>query len=120
MSVQQETKSYFSKVRIAREILRERAAEILDAYLEVIKEARAVQDFKTASQMLQWLIEHTPSEDDGTRSVDASVDKQPQQIQQDTRPMIQIGVQIGGVKPLPPTKQTKSLPPVEGEVIKNA
>lgn len=99
----------FSKVKVARELLRERASEILDNYLDVIAKAKDAGDYETASKSLQWLIEHMPSEDDGVRVVDVSVDKKTQEVKQDTRPTIQIGINVGGVQQ---PKQLESPKPV--------
>lgn len=103
---------FFSKVRIARELLREKAEEIFAEYMDVLKLAKERGDHKVAMEGLQYLMDHMPSDDDGSRMVEPSVDKQQQQIQQDTRPSIQIGIQVGGV--LPTAK--KALPPIKTEV----
>jgi hypothetical protein len=111
-------KHIFTKVKAARELLREQADIILQKYLENVQQAMDRGDNETAAKALQWLIEHMPSEDDGTKIVDTSVDKQAPQAQQTERPAIQIGIQVGGVNPkqLPATKP-KELP-IEATVIK--
>jgi len=95
-------KGFFTKVRVAREKLQERAEEILTQYLEVVKQAQEAGEYEVAAKSLQWLIEHMP-EEDGQRMVDTHVDKAKQeQIQQG--PRVQIGIQLGGIN------QPKALP----------
>ena len=93
------SRTIFSRVKIARELLRERAEEILDNYLDTVQKAKDAGDFETAAKSLQWLMDHMPAEDDGTRVVETSVDKQQQIVQQDTSPRIQIGISVGGSAP---------------------
>src|SRR5690348_11991394 len=76
-----DSKQLFSKVRAARELLRERASEILEQYLAVVAEAQAAGEYEVAAKSLQWLIEHMPKEDDGSTIVERSVDKEQPQIQ---------------------------------------
>jgi len=92
-------KGFFTKVKIARELLREQADTILKDYLDVVSKARDAGEYETAAKALQWLIEHMPSEDDGTRILDTGIDKEVKPQQQDNRPAIQIGIQVGGVAP---------------------
>lgn len=88
----------FSKVKAARELLREKAESIINEYLDVAMRAKEVGDYKTATQALQWLLEHMPSEEDGTKVVDTGVDiKQPVVEVKNDRPAIQIGIQVGGI-----------------------
>ena len=96
-------REYFPKVREAREVLRERAIEILETYIAVIGEARKAGDHETATKSLQWLIEHMP-EEDGERMIEGSVDK-PKQIEGNVGPQINIGFALGGLN------QPKELPP---------
>jgi cytochrome c-type biogenesis protein CcmH/NrfG len=104
----------FSRVKIARELLLERADEIINSYLEIAKLAKEQGDYKTASEALQWLISRMPGDAEGTKVVDASLDKaQVQQQQPDTRPMIQIGIQVGGLNKNLPPAPAKELPPAE-------
>lgn len=109
-----DSKQMFSKVRAARELLRERASEILQQYLAVVAETQAAGEYEVAAKSLQWLIEHMPSEDDGSRIVERSVDKEQQQIQGPTGPSIQIGIQVGGVarQTLPAATEVKALPEI--------
>ena len=103
----------FGRVREAREALRDKASEILEAYLANAKEAQAAQEFETASKALQWLMEHMPADEEtGEKLVDTSVDKQAKQIEKNTMPSIQIGFALGG---LPQT--AKALPKPKVEVI---
>lgn len=100
-------KSFFSKVRIARELLKERSEEILKQYLQVVDEARVSGDYETAAKALQWLIEHMPADDEGGRMVEVSVDKKQEAKQPGpTGPAIQIGISVGGTgqKQLPMPK----------------
>lgn len=107
-----DNKQLFSKVRAARELLRERANEILQQYLAVVAEAQAAGEYEVAAKSLQWLIEHMPSDTEGTRVVDRSIDaKEAPQAQLPAGPAIQIGIQVGG------TFRPKELPPQEAEVI---
>lgn len=109
-----DSKQMFSKVKAARELLRERASEILQQYLAVVAEAQAAGNYEVAAKSLQWLIEHMPREDDGSGVVERSVDKEQQQIQAPTGPAIQIGIQVGGVtrQTLPAATEDKALPEV--------
>lgn len=88
----------FSSVRKAKEALRQRAHEILDGYLLVIKQAAAAGDFETAVKGYQHLLDHMPDED-GERILDVSMDKkQADSGKAYQGPLIQIGVAIA---PLP-------------------
>jgi hypothetical protein len=99
-------KQLFSKVRIARELLKEKSEEILKQYLQVVDEARAAGDYETAAKALQWLIDHMPADDEGGRLVEQSVDKKQVVEKGPTGPAIQIGIQVGGTnqKQLPIAK----------------
>ena len=92
---------HFSSVKKAREALKERAQEILDLQMTIIKAAIANGDFETAAKANQFLLEHIPAEDN-QRLLDTNVDKQ--QIESKSGPNINIGFAIGGVsqKELPP------------------
>lgn len=105
-------KSTFTKIQAARQLLRERAEEILNDYLAVVNEARAEHQPEVAIKALQWLIEHMPADEDGGKPIDTSIDKNIQPVQVDSRPAIQIGIQLGGVN----IKQ-KALPKASAEVI---
>lgn len=90
----------FSSVRKAREALKERAHELLEAYISTIKMAAAAGDYETAVKGYQHLLEHMPDED-GIKLIESSVDKPKPGADGPKGPTIQIGVQIGGRKSLP-------------------
>lgn len=101
----------FSRVKEARELLKNEAENILKLHMQIIQEARMKGDHETALKGTMWLIEHMPA-DEGTRLVDVSVDK----VHQDDGPkgpQIQIGIALGGM----PNSQ-KLLPTVEVIEIK--
>jgi len=107
-------KGFFTKVKVARELLRSKAEDIINEYMDVAAKAKDAGDYLTAAKALQWLIEHMPSEEDGTRIVDGSVDKQITPVQGDSRPTIQIGIQVGGSAPNQlPIAKPRELPKVE-------
>lgn len=114
-----ERNQLFTKVKAARELLRQQAEDIVNLYMENAKVAMARGDHETAQKALQWLLEHMPAEVDGSRVVDMGIDKQVIQQQGPTGPMIQIGINVGGipVKPLDAPKVAGELPPIEAEVI---
>lgn len=110
-------KAFFSKVKIARDLLRERSEEILKQYLLIVDEARAAGDYETAAKAMIWLMEHMPADaEDGARIVDVSVDKKVQEVKTGpVGPAIQIGIAVGGLgeKSLKNPKKPKELPQVE-------
>lgn len=114
-------KRFFSRVRIARELLRDRAEDLLEQYLIVIKDAQEKGEHEAALKAIQWLMEHMPAEEDGTKLLDTSIDKNIQPIVQDTRPAIQIGIQLGGVGVAQPkaieAPKAKKPKAIKGEVI---
>lgn len=97
------SKSFFPRVKEAREALKEKALQLFQTQLLIIEAALNAGDFETAANANQWLIDHTPDED-GTRMIDISVDK-PKQVER-ALPSIQIGFQLGGMS------QPKQLPEV--------
>jgi hypothetical protein len=110
-------RDFFSKVRIARELLKEKSEEILKEYLDVVQKAKDAGDYETAAKSLQWLIEHMPADEEGGRLVEQSVDKKQEVVQTGpTGPAIQIGIQVGGVgqKQLP---KPSELPAITTEII---
>lgn len=113
-------KEVFSKVAIARDLLRQKAEEILNEYLDVVQKAKDAGNYEVAAESLQWLIEHMPSEEDGTRAIDTSVDKQQKQVEKaDSGPRIQIGIQVGGTGKLG-AKAQKTLPEAtDAEIIES-
>jgi hypothetical protein len=107
MSTPLPTKSkrdYFPRVREAREALRERAMELFELQVQIIRQALLKGDFESAYKANEWLLEHMPAEDDGTRMIDSSA-AEPKQIAGPTGPQIQIGIKFGG--------NPKELPPAE-------
>lgn len=115
---------FFGKASIAREMLKERAEEILTDFIETAKAAREAGEFETAGEMYWKLIEHMPADAPHERIVDTSVDKQPKQIEKGpTGPTINIGLALGGLpqqKKLAPAKhveviEAKPLKPVKNE-----
>lgn len=95
----------FSKVRKAREAIREHAEELYQEYRAVARHAVAKGDFETAEKVYRYLLDHI-TDDDGSSLMSPSVDK-PKQIEGGTKgPAITIGVAIGGLG-------QKQLPAVE-------
>jgi hypothetical protein len=88
---------YFSKVRIARQLLREKSEEILAEYLDIVARARDAGEHEVAVKALQWLIDHMPADEAGDRMVDQSVDKTQPVVEKGTGPAIQIGIALGGL-----------------------
>jgi hypothetical protein len=95
----------FSKVKEARELLKQEAENILRMYMETIKMAVAAGDFESALKAQQWLIDHMPNEE-AVRMIDISVDK-PVLTEGPKGPQIQIGIALGGMN-MP--KQIESSP----------
>lgn len=90
-------RNVFTKVRIARELLKQKAEEIFLEYMNVISCARDAGDYETAAKHLQWLIDHMPSDDEGGRMIEQSVDKKQEVIDRGPiGPNIQIGIKVGG------------------------
>ena len=105
--------TYFSKVRYARELLREKSQELLEEYLDVVKHAKEAGDYETAAKALQWLIDHMPADEDGGRIVEQSVDKKQQVVEKQRGPEIKIGIAVGGLG-----ENRKALPkPDDGPVV---
>lgn len=92
-------RDYFPKVREARELLKERAAALIEKYEKLIDAAIANGEYEVAMKALQFLMDHMP-DDDGVKMIGASVDKEIVQ-KGPSAPMINIGVQIGGYKKAP-------------------
>ena len=105
----------FSSVRKAREALKERANELLDLQLAIVKAAFAEGDFETASKANQFLIEHTPADDDGTRMIESGIDKV-KQIEGSKGPAVTIGIAIGGLGKKP---EALPEPSIDVEVIEH-
>lgn len=98
-------KVYFSKVKEAREALKERANELIDTQFRIINEAILGKNFEVAAKANQFLLEHLASDDEGVRVLDVSIDKV---VKSDgpSGPMIQIGLSLGGMT------QPAALPPL--------
>jgi hypothetical protein len=93
---------FFSSVAIAREVLRERADELINEFIDVAKQAKAAGDYEAAYKALQWLIDHIPADESGARVVEHSSDKVPQtQESQSKTPNINIGIALGGIHEKP-------------------
>lgn len=99
---------YFSKAGLARQMLKDRAEEILADYIETAKAAREAGEFEAAGDMYWKLIEHMPSDSADERIVDTSVDKQQKAVDKGPNgPTINIGLALGGLpqaKKLGPAK----------------
>lgn len=89
----------FSKVRAAREAMKEKALATYELYLETIQEARENGEFEFALEHLRWLLEHAPNED-GVRIIDATAAK-PKEVDGPRGPTIQIGIALQPSKALP-------------------
>lgn len=102
----------FSKVAVARELLRQKAEEIISMYMENAKKAQDSGDYETAAKSLQWLLEHMPADMDGVKVVDQSVDKKAiAEGPKNAGPTIQIGIAVGGMR------KPSELPAAHVEVI---
>ena len=109
-------RDYFPRVKEAREELRSKAKEIIDLYLENARNAMTAAEFEVASKALQFLIEHMPADEDGSKLVDTSVDKMPKQVEKKGGGnRIQIGLAIGD---MPKNRQIQSttVEVLEGEI----
>lgn len=104
------SKGYFPKVKEARQVLADKAVEILETYVATIKAAQAAGDYEVAAQSLQWLMEHMPEDPEGTTLVDVSVDKV-KAAELGGGPNIMIGFKIGGLP------EAKALPEPIIEVV---
>jgi hypothetical protein len=106
----------FGKAKEAREAISERLSEIVDGYLTLIKDAHAAESWDVAMRGYQFLLEHAPKDEDGTKVLDQSVNKEPAKVQGPTGPTIQIGIALSGPKPVPALPEAT----VEAEVIDTA
>ncbi len=84
---------YFPKVREARELLREKALDLVNKQIDMIDQAAKEGKVDVALEANQWLLEHTPAGDDGERVIDASAAK-PKELEGRQGPMIQIGIAL--------------------------
>ena len=102
------TRIHMSSVKKAREALKERASEILEAYMALAAQAAAEKDFETAADILWKLLDHTPADEGGDRVIDSSASKPSKALEQGPAgPAIQIGIALGGIR------TPKELPSVE-------
>jgi hypothetical protein len=93
----------FSSVRRAREVMKERAEELINLYISGMKKALDAGDYETFQKGMSDITKHIPGEE-GERVFDIDVDKIQIETKGNSGPMIQIGVSIGGTVP------TKALP----------
>lgn len=110
----------FARVGIARNLLREKAEELYKKYMDIIQKAEDAGQYEVAAKHLQWLIDHMPAEDDGTRMIDQSVDKKQEVIDRGpVGPAIQIGIQVGGTgnKHIEVSKPKELPKPIPAEII---
>ena len=108
----------FSKVKVARQALRDKAEEILAEYMDTIAQAKSMGDHATAAKMLQWLLEHLPGDEDGSKMIDVGIDKNPTPVQTGpTGPTIQIGIAVGGVPNAGKALPKPEVKAISGEII---
>lgn len=94
---------FFSRVRIAREKLAEKALEWIDLQEKIVRAAMEAGDYETALKGVQFLMEHAPKDEDGNTLLEPSVDNK--KINDGPKgPTIQIGIALGPVKALPPVQ----------------
>lgn len=86
----------FSKIAAARELIRERAEEILDLLINNAKMAQARGQHDVADKTYKWLLEHMPTAPGEESIINPSIDKQQVTVSKDSGPRIQIGIQVGG------------------------
>lgn len=104
-------KIMYPRVKEAREALANKAKELFELQITIIKGAIAKEDYETASKANQWLIGHVPADKDGLRMVEVDVDKPKESKGSGGIPSIQIGFKLGGVP------DQLALPPANAEVI---
>jgi hypothetical protein len=104
------TRKVFPKIAEVREMLKERAAELLNLQRRIVYEALANQDYETANDANQFLLTHLPPDENGVRLLDPDIDK-PKDQGKLQGPQISIGFALGGLN------QTQSLPAAKVEVI---
>lgn len=108
-------RTYFPKVKEAREYLLEKAKARIELQDQLIHEAAAAGEFEAALKANQWVIEHTPANEDGLRVIDPSASKPKEVGPGQSGPVVQIGIKFGG---LGEQKQIEATLPIEAEVIK--
>lgn len=103
-------RTYFPRVAEAREALRERALELFELQVQIIRQALLKGDFESAYKANEWLLAHMPPDEDGQRLVEGSVDNT-KEITQGQGPSIRIGIAFGGID------KPKELPEPQVEII---
>lgn len=89
------SKTYFPKVKEAREALAAKALELFDNYMNMIKEAQAAGDYEVANEGYQFLMSHMPKDEDGQTLLEPSVDAKKELAKGSAGPTIQIGIALG-------------------------
>lgn len=97
----------FSRIKEARQALREKALDFLALYEENAKVAMAAGDHEVVMKSMQWILEHLPQDEDGTLMIDPSIDRPVPQNAMPAGPQINLGIAIGGV-----TRTAGELPPM--------
>lgn len=87
---------YFGKVKEARQALASKSLELFEMYVQLIRDALAAQEFKTAQKGIQFLMEHLPKDVDGVSFLDTHIDKKVEKDKGSSTPTIQIGIALGG------------------------
>jgi len=100
-------------VRKARQVLKEKALELLEEHRAMIKQAAASGKYEEALKASQWLLEHLPAEE-GERIIDSSAAKQVVVPPTQAPPIFNIGFQLGGITPKAQLPEST----IEAEVIK--
>jgi hypothetical protein len=108
---------YFSKAKVAREALKSQTLALVMLHLKGIKRALKEGKYQEAFAAIEWALEHAPA-DDGVTVIDASIDKTKALPAGPSGPLVQIGFQLGGIKPSQPLIGPAPQPAValEGEV----
>lgn len=87
----------FGTARAARELLRQRAEQIIKNYMEMAALAVAAGDYESAQKAYSDLAKHIPKDDDGSTAFDPDIDRKVIAESKHGGPAIQIGVAIGGL-----------------------
>lgn len=98
---------HFSKVREARDAIRDEAVNLLTIYKKNVEAALQAGDYKTVQDSIEWLFLHMPPDEDGNKVVDQDLDK-PKADSGKSGPTINLGFAIGGLG-----VQKELLPPKE-------
>lgn len=108
--------NYFSKVLQAREALADKAMEIYEAHMTLVREAIKDKQFKAAGEHLRWLGEHI-IDSEGNRMVGSSVDM-PAELHGPQAPTIQIGIALNSTPELPPAPIEDQVNPIDALDVK--